>query len=99
MSPGTSLLAVGYGLVPYLTPECMVREAFDVLTAPLGIECFQRLHNLGMQGSTSFLEQTGVGYLLGQGMLEGVYLVREEPRLIKQLCTLEVPQAPLQRVL
>ena len=43
VGPGTGLLAVGYGLVPHLAPEGMVRQAFDLLAHPLGRERLEGL--------------------------------------------------------
>jgi hypothetical protein len=43
--PGAGLLAVGDGLIPYLAPQGMVRQAFDLLGSPLGRECFKGLDN------------------------------------------------------
>ena len=35
VGPGTGLLAVSHSLTPYLAPQGMVREAFDLLGHPV----------------------------------------------------------------
>ena len=60
------------GLVPHLPLQGMVGQAVDLLVLPVAGQRFERLHNLGMQGSAPPREQTAVGHLVGEGMLEGV---------------------------
>ena len=50
------------------------------------------VHNLGMQDPPPLLEQTAVGHLVRQGVLEGVVLVGEEPCLVEELGRLQVRQ-------
>ncbi len=65
----------------------------------LGRERLEGLDDAGMQHPPPLLQQTAVGHLVGQGMLEGVDLVGEEARLIEELRRLEVRQAAMQRLL
>src|SRR5207244_4392115 len=57
----TRLAAIGEGLLPHLTPEGMVREAFDVFTAPLGIERFQRLHDASVEEAPPLVREILIG--------------------------------------
>src|SRR5437016_10799004 len=51
LRPG--LTEVGDGLVPDLAPEGMVGETIDLLGQPVGIELFDRLHDLSVEDSPS----------------------------------------------
>jgi hypothetical protein len=73
-------------------------EALGKLPQAVGIEYLQGLHDLVMQGAPVLLEQAPVGHLTGEGVLEGVDLVREELRLTEELLALKVHQAALQHV-
>ena len=46
-----------------------------------------------VQDSPPLLEQTAVGHLVRQGVLEGVLALGKEPRLVEELGRLEVRQA------
>ena len=48
VGPGAGLLAAGHGLVPYFAPQGMVRQAFDVLGQPVGIERLDGLDDAGV---------------------------------------------------
>ena len=50
-----------------------------------------------MEGTPPLLEQTPVGHLVRQGMLEGVFRLGEQAGLIQELRRLEVRQAVVQR--
>ena len=84
---------VRQGLVPHLTAQGMVGEAFDLLGAPIPSERFEGLDDVSMEASPPLLEHTAVGYLVGQGMLEGVFGVGKEPRFVEKLGCLEVREA------
>src|SRR5215468_5421748 len=47
--PGADLLAVGHGLAPYLAPQGMMRQAFDLLSCPLGRERLDGLNKARVQ--------------------------------------------------
>ena len=74
--PRQSLLprlpAVRQGLVPHLPPQGMVGQAFDLLGHPLSGEGFEGLDDPRVQGAPPLLEETAVGHLVGEGVLEGV---------------------------
>ena len=96
VGPGAGLLAVGHGLVPHLAPQGMVGQAFDLLGQPLGRERLEGLDNARMQRPPPLLQETAVGHLLRQGMLEGVGGLGEAVGLIEELGRLEVRQTLLQ---
>src|SRR5262245_56112209 len=89
---GTGLPTVSHGLVPGRASQGMVREAVDLLVQPVANQLLQHLHNLGMQGPSPLLEQTAVGHLLGEGVLEGVLDVGQEACLIEELSGLQVSE-------
>ena len=76
-----SLPAVCHGLVPYLAVHGVVCQAVHLLGQPLRGEYFKDLDKTGVQGAPPCLQETAVGHLLCQGMLEGMDLCGEEPRL------------------
>ena len=87
------LPAVGEGLVPQLALEGMVGQPFDRLAPGGRGRAFEGLHDLRVQGPPPLVQQTAVGHLLGEGVLEGVGRLGEEVGLIEELGGLEVPQA------
>ena len=68
-------------------------QPFDVLGQPVGIEPLDGRHDLTMESAPPILEQTPVGHIVGEGMLEGVLKIGKEPRLIKELGGLKLGQA------
>src|SRR5262245_65513521 len=78
---GPGLPEVCEGLVPHLTLESMVCQLFYVLGQPVSIEPFDGLDNARMQDSPPLLQETSVGHLVRQGVLEGVCQLGEEARL------------------
>ena len=77
----------------------MVGQALDLVHQALAGKRFQGLDDLRMQRPPPLLEQTAVCHLVGQGVLEGVGVLREETRLVQELGRLEVRQAPVQGLL
>ena len=94
---GAGLLAVGHGLVPHLAPQGMVRQAFDLLGRPVPGERLQGLDDAGVQHPPPLLQETAVGHLVRQGVLEGVLTLGEEPRFVEELGRLEMREATMQR--
>jgi hypothetical protein len=93
-----SLTAVGNGLPPYLTPERMVGEPFDLLGQSVGKDRLEGRDNPGMQGTPTLLEQTPVGHFVCEGVLEGEFRLGKQARLIEKLGCLQVGQATMQRL-
>src|SRR5207245_6425673 len=59
---------------------------------------FHRLDDLRMDNATALFEETAVGHLLCQGMLERVLQVWEEPSLVEELGGLEIAEVSAKRV-
>jgi hypothetical protein len=57
------------------------------------------LHDPGVKLPSPVLEQTPVGHVVGQGVLEGVLEVRKEPRLIEELGGLKSGETAAERLL
>jgi hypothetical protein len=74
----------------------MVGEAFNLLGYMVPGECLERLDDLSMEYPTPVQEETAVGYLLREGMLEGVGEIGEQTRLVQELGILEMRQAPME---
>jgi len=68
----------------------MVRQAFDLLGHPLPGEDFKHLDNARVQDPPPLQQEAVVGYLVRQGVLEGVLLLGEQAGLIQKLRRLEV---------
>ena len=75
-----------------------MRQAFHLLGQPLRGERLQGLDNTGVQHPPPLLEETAIGHLVRQGVLEGVLALGEEPRLVEELGRLEVRQTAMQVV-
>ena len=86
---GAGLPEVGDGLSHSFAPERMVGQPVDVLGQPVGIEPLDGLHDPAVEGAPPVLEQAAVGDLVGEGVLERVFDVGEEPRLVEELRGLE----------
>ena len=94
--PFSRLPEVHQGFVPYLSPQGMVGQAFDLLGHPVGRGSLEGLHNLGVQDAPPFLQEAAIGHLVRQGMLEGVFALGEQARLVEELGSLELRQAAVQ---
>jgi hypothetical protein len=94
-----SLPAVHQGLVPQLSTDGMVGEAFDLIHQAVTSERFQGLDDARMQRPPPLLEQTAVRHLVGQGVLEGVGVLREEAGLVQELGRLKGCEATVKGLL
>ena len=56
----------------------MIREPLDVLAEPIPVQPLDRSHDLGMALRSNVVQQTAIGHLMGQRVLEGVLQLREE---------------------
>ena len=74
----------------------MVGQPFDLLGHPVPSERLEGLDDAGMQRSPPLLQQAAVGHLVRQGMLEGVFQLGEEARLVQELRGLEVGEVAVQ---
>jgi hypothetical protein len=60
----------------------MVRQAFDLLDPSLGGQRLESLDQACVQPPPPLLEQTPIGHFVGQGVLEGVFVVGKQAGLI-----------------
>jgi hypothetical protein len=77
----------------------MVRQALDLLSHPLPSEGLERHDDAHMERPPLLLEQRLVGHLLGEGVLEGVFDVGGESRLVEELGGLQMDEAQAERLL
>src|SRR5262245_45818611 len=96
---GPCLPEVRHRLRPHLASERMVGKLLDMLRLSIRIEPLDFLHDLAMESAPPILEQTAIGHLVGESMLEGVLEIWKEPSLVEELGSLKPGQAPAQRVL
>ena len=96
--PVSRLSAVCQGLVPHFTLPGMVRQSLNELVLPVA-SVSQGPQRCVRAAPVAAPEETAVGHLVGQGMLEGVFAFGEEPRLVEELGGLEVRQSTLQGLL
>jgi hypothetical protein len=66
----------------------VVGQAIHLLGQALDREGLQHLDNPAVEAAPPLLEQTAVGDLVGQGVLEGVLVLGKEARLIEKLSAL-----------
>ena len=76
-----------------------MRQAFDLLGHPLGRQRLESLDQARVQPPPPLLEQTPIGHFVGEGVLEGVFVVGKQAGLIQELGRLEVREAAVQGVL
>jgi hypothetical protein len=90
------LPAIRQGLVPHLAPQGMVGQAVQLLGHPLPGERFKGLDNAGMQRPPPLQQEAAVRDLMGEGVLEGVLVLGEEPCLVEELGALQGGQVMLE---
>jgi hypothetical protein len=83
--PSACLSTVHYGFVPHFSSHSMMGEPLNLINYLLATECFKRLDYPLMQYPAPSLEQTAVGHLMGQGMLERVDAFGKEAGLVENL--------------
>jgi hypothetical protein len=93
------LSAVCQGLVPYLAPQGMLRQAFHLIVQPVARQGLPRLDNARVQRAPPALHETLIGHLLREGVLEGVGGLGQAPRLVEELRRLKLGEAPMQPLL
>ena len=80
-------------LLPVLAFEGMVGEALDVFGTAIGVEMLDGVGDSRVQDPPPFLEETGIGDVVGERVLEGVFEIGEEARFVDELGRLE-PESP-----
>ena len=81
----------------------MMRQPFDLVRAaprsalghPRRRVCFEGLDHARVQPPPPLQQETAVGHLVRQGVLEGIFALGEQAGLIQELGRLQVRQAPL----
>ena len=94
LAPG--LPEVGYGFVPDLALQGMMGQPFDLVGQTVGREPLDDLNEPGVQGPPPLLHEAPIGDLMRQGVLEGVFRLGKEARLVEELGGLESCEAALQ---
>ena len=75
----------------------MVRQAFDLLARDgLPSQRLKRLDQACVQHPPPLQQEAAIGHLVREGVLEGVFALREQPRLVEKLRRLQVRQAAVQ---
>src|SRR5215475_13693291 len=94
-----SLTEVDDSLIPYLAQESVVSQLLHVFHLASGIQRFDRPQDSVVKGPPPIVEQTAVGYLANQRVLECVLEIREESSLIGELAGLEPGETEVKRLL
>src|SRR5882724_9072630 len=88
----TSLAEVRDGPLPHFASQGVVGEPLDVLGEPIGIEPLDHLDDARVQLTTSLLQKGAVSHVVRERVLEGVFEVGKEARLVEELGGLEAGQ-------
>jgi hypothetical protein len=70
----------------------MVGQPLDLLSQTIRVEPLDRFNDPRMEGAPALLEEAAVRHLVSQGVLEGVFQLREEASLVKELGGLELSE-------
>jgi hypothetical protein len=76
-----------------------VGQPFHLFNQPVGREPFDGLDDACVQRPPPLLEEAVVGHFVGEGVLEGIGMLREEARFVEEFSGLKLPQTPVQRLL
>ena len=83
--PVAGLTEIAESLLPQFSPQRVVGNAVHLLRQTVVAKRhFHRLDDLRMDNATALLEETAVGHLVCQGMLEGVFKIREKGGLVEK---------------
>ena len=74
----------------------MVGQPFGLVGQAVGREPLDDLNEPGVQGPPPLLHEAPIDDLMSQGVLEGVFRLGKEARLVEELGGLEVREAVLQ---
>src|SRR5262252_7064598 len=77
-------------LVPHITPDCVMGEPLDLLAKAILVEPLECLDDARVQRPPTVLQQSPVGHLVGQRVLEGVLQIGKQRSLAQELCHLEL---------
>src|SRR5260370_16317858 len=73
-------------------------EPFDLFAEAIAVQCLDCGDNPRMERPTPLLQQTAVRDLMRERMLEGVFEIREQPRLVEELGSLQAIEPAPKRV-
>ena len=62
----------------------------DLLVQALGMQALDRLHDGSMERAAAILQQRAISDVVGERVLEGVFQIREKPRLVQELRRLQL---------
>ena len=96
---GAGLAQVAHRLVPDLALPRVVRQPLHVLDEAIGVQALDGGRHRGVKIAPALPQETGVGHVVGQRVLEGVLQIREELRLVEELRLLEMREPPPQGLL
>src|SRR5712691_3447716 len=96
---GARLTEVLDGFLPDLAPEGVVAQPLDVFGQPPGMQGFDGLHDPAVEDPAPLLQEAPVRHLVREGMLERVFEIGEQARLVEELGGLQVCKAPAERLL
>src|SRR5215467_8459097 len=88
--PRPRLSAVVHCLGPDLAAYSMDSKRRDLFGQPIRVKPFDGFDDSSMKRAASFLEQAAVRHLVRQGMLERVFELWEESRLVEELRSLQL---------
>ena len=75
-----------------------MREQLDLLGEAIGMKRFDRVDDRGVQEISSLQQHAAVGDLVSEGVLEGIFELREKPRLVHEFGRLQPRETALQIV-
>src|SRR6266540_4409859 len=89
------LPAVRQGLVPHLPSQSVMGQAFDLLGHLVPRKRLEGNDDASMEHPPTLLEETAIGHLVGEGVLESIDTFWEEVRLVEELGRLEGREATM----
>jgi hypothetical protein len=98
-SLGSSLAKIRDGFLPQLAAQGMASQPFDVLSQPARIEALDRLYDPAMECAPLILEQTAIGHVVGQRVLEAVHEIGGDRSLVQELRGVQAADRGMQLVL
>src|SRR5206468_3302534 len=90
---GPGLTEICDGLVPNFAAEGMVGQAVDVLSQPVSMQVLNRRQDPSVEGPPSIREDACVGHLVAQSVLEDVFPLWDELRLMEELAPMKLREA------
>src|SRR6266508_4654575 len=85
-------------LVPEIRRPGVVGEPLGVLAQAIPVECLDGPNDLRVKLATALLQQAGVGHLMRERVLEGIFPFRVEPGLVEKLGGLQAVEPATQRL-